>query len=172
MARTRPPAPLPLATTGCVAIGISRLSPRHCEERSDEAIQLRAPAPAGLLRFACNDGLELHAEAEEDLPRIAVEGGDNPFLAEAGDDVAVGRPQGHAGARIHGQELVARRDILLVEDVLGVEADRPAVVAAGPDEVAAPQGVAGLIEERAGSLELEGLRPPRQGRVDVERATP
>ncbi len=32
----------------------SRLSPRHCEERSDEAIQSRVRGP-GLLRFARND---------------------------------------------------------------------------------------------------------------------
>ena len=32
--------------------------------------------------------LELHPEAEEDLARIAVEGGDDAFPAEAGDDVA------------------------------------------------------------------------------------
>ncbi|PWG02732.1 hypothetical protein DF286_07545 [Sphingosinicella humi] len=30
---------------------------RHCEERSDEAIQARVRCPTGLLRYARNDGI-------------------------------------------------------------------------------------------------------------------
>ncbi len=39
--------------------GLRRLSPRHCEERSDEAIHPAAERKNGLLRFARNDGVNL-----------------------------------------------------------------------------------------------------------------
>jgi hypothetical protein len=39
-----------------MGVPLSRSLPRHCEERSDEAIQGPALAPGGLLRSARNDG--------------------------------------------------------------------------------------------------------------------
>src|SRR4051812_45510894 len=124
---------------------------------------MRAPPVPPTLPFTPPTKSEFHAEADEHLPRIAVEGGDHPLLAEAWNDVAVGGAQRHARRRIDGEELVARRDVTAVGQVLPVEADRIAVVGAGPDEVRVEQGVARLVEERARRLELEGLAAPGGG---------
>src|SRR3954471_12689413 len=118
---------------------------------------MRAPPVPPTLPFTPPTKSEFHAEADEHLPRIAVEGGDHPFLAEARNDASVRSEQRHAGRRIDGEELIARGDIMLVGQVLPVEADRIAVVGAGPDEVRVEQGVARLVEERARRLELERL---------------
>jgi hypothetical protein len=36
---------------------LKKAAPRHCEERSDEAIQGVLPYDTGLLRYARNDGI-------------------------------------------------------------------------------------------------------------------
>jgi hypothetical protein len=43
---------------GRLGKGLASASPRHCEERSDEAIQKPHASTSGLLRFPRNDGSE------------------------------------------------------------------------------------------------------------------
>ena len=103
--------------------------------------------------------LELHAQAEEDLPGVAVEGGHNALAAERGRNSGLAedrRGRGHrqnrrSGHRVDVEELVARGDVLLVGDVLGMEADRIALVAAPPDEEALASLI-GKHKERGGSF--------------------
>src|SRR6185295_352232 len=110
---------------------------------------------------SCPASAEIDPEAQKDLARVAVEGRGDPFPAKAGDRVAVRRTEGNPGHRIRGEELVARRYILPVEDVLGVEADRVAVVGARPHQIGIPQSVARLVKIRARRFELEGLAAVR-----------
>src|SRR4028119_905891 len=107
---------------------------------------------------------EADAEAERDLPRVAVECRGDARAAQAWNRIAVAADRRHARHRIAGQELVAGGDILPVGEVPRMEPDRVAVAARCPDQARVEQSIARLIEIGARRLELEGLAAIGQGR--------
>src|SRR5688500_15647738 len=112
--------------------------------------------------------LEIHSERHEHLPRRTVEGGQDAFAAESGADRrGAGRIDELAGERVLAQEVVARHDVSLVQQVLAVEADFVPVAGRAPDEVGVEQREALLVETRDAQFELLALAAIRQGRVRV-----
>jgi hypothetical protein len=119
---------------------------------------------------------ELVADGEEDLARIAVIGGQHPFLAERGFEPGH-TPRGpgrraivdiFAGVGVHVHEVIAGDDVALVGEVLAVQPDGPVAARKLVDRAGIPQCKALLVEPRAGDLELLALAAVADGRKQVE----
>src|SRR5947209_10063430 len=130
-------------------IGRSRLRAR-ATGRKIEGRPLAGAAPLRTLP----EGLEVHRRRQEHLPRIAVVCGQHAGAAQSRYRIAGAVQDVSARVRVLEQEVVPSGNVLLVQEVLAVDAEFVTAARRAPDEVRIPQGEARLVEARALEFKL------------------